>query len=124
MPDRWRKNSNALHGDIKGVISIGLGGGLSPLAQSGRGGDRRSGHRGRGSFSLRRALARIALAAKLPGAHQGPVAASDVILENADGKAALFAKTGALAVDMESAVAARFAANAETALRGAAGDFR
>ena len=49
------------------------------------------------------------MAAKLPHAHQGPVAASDTILENRERKAALYAATGALAVDMESAAAARFA---------------
>lgn len=53
---------------------------------------------------------RIALAARLPHAHQGPIAASETILENPAAKAALYDATGALAVDMESAVAGRFAA--------------
>ena len=99
---------DALHGDIQGVISIGLGGGLSPLLKVGD------------LVIADQVLSidehwrcderwRVALAAKLPLAHQGPVAASDVILENRDDKAALYAKTGALVVDMESAVAARFA---------------
>jgi adenosylhomocysteine nucleosidase len=52
---------------------------------------------------------RVALAAKLAQAHQGPVAASDTILQNAQAKAALYDDTGALAVDMESAIAGRFA---------------
>jgi hypothetical protein len=50
------------------------------------------------------------LAAKLPHAHQGPVIGSDVILDSANSKAALYEATGALAVDMESQIAARFAA--------------
>jgi adenosylhomocysteine nucleosidase len=98
----------ALHGDIQGVISIGLGGGLSPLLKVGE------------VVIADQVLFdaehwrcderwRVALAAKLPQAHQGPVAASDVILENRKDKAALYAKTGALVVDMESAIAARFA---------------
>ena len=99
---------DALHGDIQGVISIGLGGGLSPLLKVGD------------VIIADQVLSgaehwrcderwRVALAAKLPEAHQGPVAASDVILENRHDKAALYAKTGALVVDMESAAAARFA---------------
>lgn len=99
---------DALHGDIKGVISIGLGGGLSPLLKAGE------------AVIADRVIAgdrewpcdehwRVSLAARLTGAHQGPVAASETILENAEDKAALYAKTGALAVDMESAAAARFA---------------
>ena len=51
----------------------------------------------------------MALAARLPGAHQGALTGSDTILENAASKAALYDATGALAVDMESQVAARFA---------------
>jgi adenosylhomocysteine nucleosidase len=99
---------DALHGDITGVISIGLGGALSPLLKVGE------------AVIADQVIAegehfrcderwRVSLAAKLPQAHQGPVAASDTILENRETKAALYAATGALAVDMESAVAARFA---------------
>jgi adenosylhomocysteine nucleosidase len=101
---------NALHGDITGVISIGLGGGLSPLLKVGEAVIADQVIAGADHFRCDERW-RVSLAAKLPGAHQGPVAASDTILENRGGKAALFAKTGALAVDMESAVAARFAAN-------------
>ncbi len=110
---------DALHGDIKGVISFGLGGGLSPLLKAG---DVVVGesvpivhaHLGARSQSPESIHCderwRIALTAKLNGAFQGPIAASDTILEDARAKAALFAATGALAVDMESAVAGRFAA--------------
>ena len=100
---------DALHGDIKGVISFGVAGGLSPLLKVGEAviADQviSGGEQWRCSERWR-----VALAAKLAGAHQGPIAASTAILENAKEKAALFAATGALAVDMESAVAARFAA--------------
>jgi hypothetical protein len=54
---------------------------------------------------------RIALAARLPQAHQGALAASETIIDSAAAKSVLFESSGgALAVDMESAVAARFAA--------------
>lgn len=99
---------DALHGDITGVISIGVGGALSPLLKVGE------------AVIADRVISgaehwrcderwRVSLAAKLPQAHQGTIAASDTILENRDSKAMLYASTGALAVDMESAVAARFA---------------
>jgi hopanoid-associated phosphorylase len=100
---------DALHGDIKGVISFGLAGGLSPLLKVGEVviADQVISSSEQWRCNERW---RVALAAKLGGAHQGPVAASETILEDAEGKAVLFAATGALAVDMESAVAARFAA--------------
>jgi len=126
---------DALHGDIKGVISVGLAGALSPLLKVGDvvigesvqvcrprarhgvlagevvvAGSRASEGR-KGEIIRCSDMWRVALAAKLAGAHQGPIAASDVILENAEAKAALFESTGgAFAVDMESAVAGRFAA--------------
>ena len=110
---------DALHGDIKGVISFGLAGGLSPLLKAGdivvgEGVQIVHAHLSDRSKSPETIHCderwRIALTAKLEGAFQGPVAASDTILEDAAAKAALFAVTGALAVDMESAVAGRFAA--------------
>lgn len=109
---------DALHGDIKGVISFGLGGGLSPLLKAGDVVVGESvqivhahlGDRSKGPEAIHcDERWRIALTAKLKGAFQGPIAASDTILEDAEAKAALFAATGALAVDMESAVAGRFA---------------
>jgi len=111
---------DALHGDINGVISFGLAGGLSPLLKVGDvvvGESVQIVHAHLGARSGKGADTipcderwRIALTAKLNGAFQGPVAASDTILEDAEAKAVLFAATGALAVDMESAAAARFAA--------------
>ena len=50
------------------------------------------------------------LASRLPHAHQGQIFGSDVIIEQAETKPACYDTTGALAVDMESQVAARFAA--------------
>jgi hopanoid-associated phosphorylase len=100
---------DALHGDITGVISIGLGGALSPHLKVGAVviGERilAGGENWRCDN-----LWRVALAAKIPGAHQGPIAGSDMILESPETKATLFQSSGALSVDMESQVAARFAA--------------
>ena len=105
----------ALHGDITGVISIGLGGGLSPLLKVGDVviGEAVTfdGPLGQGSkvWDCDEAW-RVRLMARLPQAHQGVVAGSDVILGDHDAKAGLHVRTGALAVDMESHIAARFAA--------------
>jgi adenosylhomocysteine nucleosidase len=99
----------ALHGDIGGVISIGLGGALSPLLKVGdvvigekivtglEDWDCHAGWRNR-------------LVSRLPSAHQGAVFGSDVIIHEARTKTGLHDTTGALVVDMESQVAARFAA--------------
>ena len=54
---------------------------------------------------------RVAMAARIESAHQGIIAGSDAILDTADAKSTLFANSGgALAADMESHIAARFAA--------------
>jgi hopanoid-associated phosphorylase len=100
---------DALHGDITGVISIGLAGALSPLMKVGEAVIADQIHFGQDSWRCDN-LWRVALAAKIKGAHQGPLAGSDVILHDRAAKAALYNATGALAVDMESHIAARFAA--------------
>lgn len=100
---------DALHGDIKGVISVGLAGALSPLLKVGEAVIADRVIHGRETWHCSD-LWRVALAAKLAGAHQGTIAASDTIVENVKAKAVLYESTGALVVDMESAVAARFAA--------------
>jgi adenosylhomocysteine nucleosidase len=101
---------NALHGDIRGVISIGLAGALSPHLKVGdvviadavmTGAENWQCHEGW----------RVRLLSRLVHAHQGQLFGSDVIIEQADTKSGLYAATGALAVDMESQVAARFAAS-------------
>jgi hopanoid-associated phosphorylase len=100
---------DALHGDIKGVISVGLAGALSPLLKVGDVVIADQVIQGRETWRCSGDW-RIALAARLPQAHQGPVAASETILDTAEAKAALYNATGALAVDMESALAGHFAA--------------
>jgi adenosylhomocysteine nucleosidase len=99
----------ALHGDITGVISIGLAGGLSPLLNVSDVVIADQIYFGAEKWRCD-SLWRVALAAKLPRSHQGPIAGSSTVLDTADSKAALYDATGALAVDMESQVAARFAA--------------
>ena len=100
---------DALHGDITGVISIGLAGALSPLLKVGEAVIADQIHFCKESWRCDN-LWRVALAAKLKGAHQGPIAASQIILQDRAAKTALYDASGALAVDMESQVAARFAA--------------
>jgi adenosylhomocysteine nucleosidase len=107
---------DGLHGDIHGVISIGLAGALSPLLKVG---DIVIADRivSGGEFWRCDNRWRVALAARLASAHHGSLAASEVILESPLTKAALFeASGGALAVDMESQVAARFAFKREVPL--------
>jgi hopanoid-associated phosphorylase len=111
-----RKKLDALHGDITGVISVGLGGALSPLLKVG---DVVIGERiiaGPDNFACDTTW-RVLLAARLKGAHQGAIFGSDAVISNAAAKAALFERSGgALAVDMESQVAARFAAERQLPL--------
>lgn len=108
---------NALHGDLRGVISIGLAGALSPHLKVGdvviadqvmTGAEKWDCDAG---WQMR-------LMSRLPQAHQGQIFGSDVIIENAETKSGLHAATGALAVDMESQVAARFAASRNLPLAG------
>lgn len=100
---------DAMHGDIRGVISIGLAGALSPHLKVGEvviaddivtGVERWQCHEGW----------RVRLMSRLATAHQGQIFGSDVIIDQAETKAGLHEATGALAVDMESQIAARFAA--------------
>lgn len=103
------KKLDSLHGDITGVISIGIAGALSPLLKAG--------DVVMADWIIAQAQSwrchqgwRVALAARLPDAHCGPIAGSDTILADTDAKTALHNQSGALAADMESHVAARFAA--------------
>jgi hopanoid-associated phosphorylase len=107
----------ALHGDIRGVISIGLAGALSPHLDVGHvviadqimtGAEKWDCHAGW----------RERLASRLPYAHCGSLFGSDVIIENPETKSGLHEATGALAVDMESQIAARFAASRNLPLAG------
>jgi hopanoid-associated phosphorylase len=99
---------NALHGDIRGVISIGLAGAVSPHLKVGdcviadqimTGAEEWDCHEGW----------QVRLMSRLPYAHQGQFFGSDMIIEKPETKTGLYNATGALAVDMESQVAARFA---------------
>jgi adenosylhomocysteine nucleosidase len=99
----------AERGPLRAVVSVGLGGALSPSVAVG---DWVVADRivsGRDAWPTDPRLT-AELRAALPASIQGRVAASDVMVVDADAKAALHASTGALAVDMESHVAARFAA--------------
>jgi adenosylhomocysteine nucleosidase len=108
---------DALHGDIQGVISIGLAGALSPLLKVGE-----AVIADRIIFGAEKWRCderwRVALAARLSFAHQGPFAGSGTIIQDAAAKSALHEASGALAVDMESQVAARFAASRGLKLAG------
>lgn len=98
----------ALHGDIRGVISIGLAGALSPHLKVG---DVVIADRvltGAESWDCHETW-RVRLLSRLPHAHQGQFFGSDVIIEKPETKSGLYNTTGALAVDMESQIAGRFA---------------
>jgi hopanoid-associated phosphorylase len=108
---------DALHGDIRGVISIGLAGGLWPHLKVGdvviadqiiTGMEKWDCHEGW----------RVRLMSRLPTAIQGQIFGSDIIIERPETKAGLHQTTGALVVDMESQVAARFAAKRNLPLAG------
>ncbi len=104
------KLERALSDGAGAVISIGIAGGLAPSL--------RSGDCVIGSEIVTMDGGRIVtdrpwrerLLARLPSAYEGAIAASEGILFTAGAKGALYRATGALAVDMESHIAAEFAA--------------
>jgi adenosylhomocysteine nucleosidase len=108
---------NALHGDIRGVISIGLAGALSPHLKVGEVVIADQILTGAETWDCYETW-RVRLLSRLPHAHQGQFFGSDVIIEKPETKAGLYTTTGALAVDMESQVAARFAASRNLPLAG------
>ena len=99
---------NALHGDIRGVISIGLAGALSPHLKVGDVVIADQILTGTEHWDCYETW-RVRLASRMPYAHHGQFFGSDLIIEKPETKAGLYDTTGALAVDMESQVAARFA---------------
>jgi hopanoid-associated phosphorylase len=112
---------NALHGDIRGVISIGLAGALSPHLKVGDvviADQVLTGAEAWDCHETWRVRLMSRLTSKVSGAHQGQLFGSDVIIENPETKAGLHTTTGALAVDMESQVAARFAKTRNLPLAG------
>jgi adenosylhomocysteine nucleosidase len=108
---------NALHGDIRGVISIGLAGALSPLLKVGDVMIADQIVTGAESWDCHEGW-RVRLLSHLAHAHQGQLFGSDVIIHEAETKSGLHSATEALAVDMESQVAARFAASRNLPLAG------
>ncbi len=88
-------------GDARAVISMGLCGALSPELKIG------DVVVGEGKTDP---VWRAALAAQFPHAHLGLVYAQDTMLATAADKARIHGETGAIAVDMESHIAARVAA--------------
>ncbi len=108
---------NALHGDIRGVISIGLAGALSPHLKVGDVVIADQVLTGAERWDCQESW-RVRLLSRLSHAHQGQFFGSDVIIEKPETKAGLHNTTGALAVDMESQVAARFAYQRNLPLAG------
>jgi hopanoid-associated phosphorylase len=105
-----RKLAGAIDESVRGIISFGICGGLSPDLPPGTciigseivSGSSRIPVDAEWSARLQRLL---------PQAVSGGVAGIDVLLGSAKEKSALFAKTGALGADMESHVAAEIAAD-------------
>lgn len=99
----------ALDRQARGVISFGIAGGLAAgyapgsivLADA---------VRCEGQLFATDAAWTARLAARLPGARRGAIAGVDHAVATPSGKAALHRATGAVAVDMESHIAARLAA--------------
>jgi adenosylhomocysteine nucleosidase len=108
---------SALHGDIRGVISIGLAGALSLRLNVGEVVIADQIMTGLEKWDCHAGWAER-LKSRLPYAHRGSLFGSDVIIENPQTKSGLHKTTGALAVDMESQVAARFAASRNLPLAG------
>ena len=100
---------------VRAVISIGIGGGLWPDLKLGDWvvADSIACKGGGWSTDSDLQIALVNLLSNLRSGRVilGPIAAGDVMVVNTAAKAALRAKTGALAVDMESHITAHFAAN-------------
>jgi adenosylhomocysteine nucleosidase len=107
----------ALRHPCRGVISFGIAGGLAPHLKAGACIIARSVICDQGRYvshhgwaqSLRDAVG-DAMSSGLPGVFFGDIAGSDVAITSAEVKRSLHESTGAVAVDMESHVAARIAA--------------
>ena len=133
---RLERELEAAAGGVSAVLSCGVAGALDPALRAGDVvvGDLHISHRpgeGRGPVAASERIERCPspqppsrlgpglrrggglvewLAAALPNAHPGTVVGADQIIASATEKAALHAHTGAIAVDMESHIAARVAA--------------
>lgn len=105
---RLERELEVLAGSASAILSSGLAGALHPELNVG---DVVIGEEGAGGVSSPSGLAlRHRLERLVPEARAGLVLGSDTPVANAGEKAALYRSTAALAVDMESHVAARVAA--------------
>ncbi|HEX4182460.1 MAG TPA: hypothetical protein VHY34_04315 [Caulobacteraceae bacterium] len=95
--------------DVEAVVSFGLCGALGPALKPGDVVAATTVCDGAARFQADSAWTR-SITARLRDAHGGSIAGSDVMLTTPPAKAALHGSSGAIAVDMESHVAARFAA--------------
>lgn len=102
------QGGGVLRGGVEGVISFGICGALSPGLKPGDVVVASAVRDGTARFQTDSAWTRSILA-RLPHAASGTLAGSDVMLTTAEAKAALHGSSGAVAVDMESHIAARFA---------------
>jgi hopanoid-associated phosphorylase len=95
---------------IAGIISVGLGGALSPSLTVGDWVVAERVIDAATTWETDTAWTAHIASALAPAARRGAIVGSDAMVASANAKAALYAATGALAVDMESHVAARVAA--------------
>jgi len=94
--------------NIHGVVSFGICGALSAALKPGDVVVASSVRDGPARFQTDSTWTR-SIASRLPTAVSGSIAGSDVMVTTAEAKVALHGSSGAVAVDMESHVAARFA---------------
>jgi hopanoid-associated phosphorylase len=97
------------YNQIVGIISVGLGGALSPALSVGDWVVAEQVTDGATTWETDAAWTRRLVAALGPTARLGAIVGSDVMVANAAAKIDLHRATGAVAVDMESHVAARIA---------------
>lgn len=97
-------------GDIAGVVSFGVAGALAPALRPGDLVVANGVKDGARVYETNPAWTH-AIARRLTDSHRGSIAGSDTMLATPEAKAALHGSSGAVAVDMESHIAARFAAS-------------
>jgi len=108
-PERLREQLSTAAQGARAVISFGLAGALSPMLKPGDCIVASAVHAGPQTFPADRTWAEAARS-RLPNAILGEIAGADAIVTSAGQKRRLFAKTGAIAVDTESHIAAAAAA--------------
>lgn len=104
-----KKLDAAITSDIRGVVSFGIAGALSPALKIGDAVIAASIVDGAENFPVHAGWA-SAMHALLPHATSGVIAGSDAMLDDIAAKSTLYAQTKADAVDMESHIVARAAA--------------